>query len=139
MTVSRVKHIAYVVNDLQESADFFERIFGFRRYSEIRKPGTYPGQAVDITDGELNITLLCPNPNVERRAWVHGTAGPNHLGIESEDAPNIYKRVRAAGIETYSEEKAAEPRFFKFRDPNGVEVDVSVPERGWPLPGHGNQ
>jgi hypothetical protein len=25
VTVSRVKHIAYVVNDLEESADFFEK------------------------------------------------------------------------------------------------------------------
>ena len=35
------------------------------------------------------------------------------------------------GIEVYGAEQADPPRFFKFRDPDGVEVDVATPERGW--------
>ena len=132
--MSRVKHIAYVVDDLEQTATFFEELLGFRRYSQIRRPGNFPGDALDITDGELNVTLLRPDPNVERRPWAHGTAGPNHLGIETDKAPEIYKKLKERGIATYGEEKTTEPRFFKFRDPSGVEIDVAIPERGWPIP-----
>src|SRR6266571_1953147 len=58
----RVKHIAYVVNDLEESASFFEQVLGFRRYSKVRRPGNFPGDSMLITDGELNLTLLAPDP-----------------------------------------------------------------------------
>ena len=132
--MSRVKHIAYVVNDLEESASFFEQVLGFRRYSKVKRPGNFPGDSLLITDGELNLTLLAPDPHIERVAWNQGTAGPNHIGIEAADAPAIYARLKERGIPTYGEEKSESPRFFKFRDPNGVEVDISVPERGWPIP-----
>ena len=38
---------------------------------------------------------------------------------------------RVRRIEVYGAEQADPPRFFKFRDPDGVEVDVATPERGW--------
>jgi catechol 2,3-dioxygenase-like lactoylglutathione lyase family enzyme len=132
--MSRVKHIAYVVNDLEESASFFEDVLGMRRYSKVKRPGNFPGDSMLITDGELNVTLLAPDSHIERREWNQGTAGPNHIGIEAADAPAIYEKLKQRGIRTYGEEQSDRPRFFKFRDPNGVEIDVSVPERGWPIP-----
>ena len=91
--MSRVKHIAYVVNDLEESASFFEEVLGFRRYSKVKRPGNFPGDSLLITDGELNVTPLRPDPHVERREWNQGTAGPNHIGIEVDDALSISEQV----------------------------------------------
>ncbi len=68
--------------------------------------------------------VLAPDPHIERREWNQGTAGPNHIGIEAEDAPATYEKLKQRGIRTYAEEQSDRPRFFKLRDPNGVEVDA---------------
>ena len=132
--MGRVKHIAYVVSDLDASARFYEEVLGFRRYGDERRPGNYPGMAVDLTDGELNLTLLRPNPDVPRLPWAYGTAGPNHIGVEVEDVARVLARLEERGIPVYGKDPHTPPRFLKFRDPDGVEVDVATPDRGWPIP-----
>jgi catechol 2,3-dioxygenase-like lactoylglutathione lyase family enzyme len=132
--MNRVKHIAYVVNDLEESAAFFEDVLDFRRYSRSRRAGNFPAYATDLTDGELNVTLLKPDENIPRQAWAYGTAGPNHIGLETDRIEDIRQRLIDRGVAIYAEEHGPELRYFKFRDPNGVEFDVSAPERGWRIP-----
>ena len=57
--------------------------------------------------------------------------GPNHIGVTIEDTGAVVTALKERGIEVYGAEAADPPRFFKFRDPDGVEVDVATPERGW--------
>ena len=66
-----------------------------------------------------------PDPHIERRELNQGTAGPNHIGIEAEDASAIYEKLKQRGIRTYAEEQSDRPRFFKFRDPSDVGVDAA--------------
>ena len=82
--MSRIKHVAYVVEDLEKTAAFFEDLVGFHRIGHVRRAGNYPGSALDLTDGEINLTLLYPNENIERKPWAYGTFGPNHIGIETD-------------------------------------------------------
>jgi hypothetical protein len=106
-------------------------VLGFKRLGDARTPGHYPGKALDLSDGEVNYSLLQPNPEIERSGWTYGAMGPNHIGVTIEDTGAVVRALNDRGIEVYGAEAADPPRFFKFRDPDGVEVDVATPERGW--------
>lgn len=127
----RIRHMGIVVQDLERTAEFYENVLGFKRLGDVRTPGHFPGKALDLSDGEVNYSLLQPNETVERSAWSQGAMGPNHIGVTIEDTGAVVKALDERGIEIYGAEDADPPRFFKFRDPDGVEVDVATPERGW--------
>lgn len=127
----RIRHLGIVVSDLERTAEFYEQVLGFRRLGGARTPGHFPGMAMDLTDGEVNYSLLQPNDEIARRDWSQGTMGPNHIGVTIEDTGRVAAALEQRGVEIYGAEQADPPRFFKFRDPDGVEVDVATPERGW--------
>ncbi|MGH3383590.1 MAG: VOC family protein [Nocardioidaceae bacterium] len=127
----RIRHMGFVVSDLETSAEFYEQVLGFKRLGGVRKPGHFPGMAMDLSDGEVNFSLLQPGDDIDRQSWSQGTLGPNHIGVTIEDTGRVASALKERGVEIYGAEQADPPRFFKFRDPDGVEVDVATPERGW--------
>lgn len=127
----RIRHLGIVVADLETAAEFYEQVLGFRRLGGARKPGHFPGMALDLSDGEVNYSLLQPNEDIPRQPWSQGTLGPNHIGVTVEDTGAVVAALKKRGVEIYGAEDADPPRFFKFRDPNNVEVDVATPDRGW--------
>jgi catechol 2,3-dioxygenase-like lactoylglutathione lyase family enzyme len=128
----RIRHLGIVTEDLERSAEFYEKVFGFKRLGDVRTPGHYPGKALDLSDGEVNYSLLCPDKRVETSVWTQGTLGPNHIGVEIEDTARAAEALKGYGIEIYGEDKEQwPPRFFKFKDLDGVEIDVATPDRSW--------
>lgn len=127
----RVRHIGFVVSDIQESADFLTKVLDFRRLSDVRTPGSFPGLALDLSDGQVNVTLLQPREGVDGAGWAPGNRGPNHLGVTVDDPGEVLRRLSACGVSAYAMDSADPPRFFKFRGPDEVEFDVATEERGW--------
>jgi Lactoylglutathione lyase and related lyases len=72
----RIRHLGIVVQDLERTAEFYENVLGFKRLGDARTPGHYPGKALDLSDGEVNYSLLQPNPEIERSEWTYGAMGP---------------------------------------------------------------
>ena len=84
-TQVRIRHLGIVVEDLERTAEFYENVLGFKRLGDARTPGHFPGKALDLSDGEVNYSLLQPNETVERAPWSQGAMGPNHIGVTIED------------------------------------------------------
>ena len=76
---------------------FYENVLGFRRLGDVEPPGHFPGQALDLSDGEVNYSLLQPNETVTRSEWTPGIMGPNHIGVTIEDTAAVVKEPRGAG------------------------------------------
>lgn len=128
----RIRHMGVVTQDLEKTAQFYEKVFGFKRLGDVRTPGHYPGKALDLSDGEVNYSLLCPDERVQVVPWQQGTLGPNHIGVELEDTAGAVDALKEYGIEIYGEDKEeVPPRFFKFKDFDGVEFDVATIDRSW--------
>jgi catechol 2,3-dioxygenase-like lactoylglutathione lyase family enzyme len=125
----RVRHIAFVVQDLEKSAKLYEEALGFTRVGR-RTPGNFPGEALDMTDGELNFSLLRPNEG-EPSAWRGDSLGPIHVGVVVDDLTVTLRALQANGIKAYAE-KGSPAYFLKFTDHNGVEFDVA--DRAEPFP-----
>ena len=90
----RIRHLGIVVQDLEKTAEFYENVLGFKRLGDARTPGHYPGKALDLSDGEVNYSLLQPNPEIVRSDWTYGAMGPNHIGVTIEDTGAVVRRSR---------------------------------------------
>ena len=123
--MAHVKHVAMMVRDAEKTADFYERIFNLRRTAERNAGDFIRAKVIDLTDGDLNITLICPENQGEHREWAYKTWGVNHIGFVVDDFKGTIAKLREAGINV--PQNPPKP-FFKFRDLNGTEIDVASPE-----------
>ncbi len=96
-TAVRIRHLGIVVQDLERTAEFYENVLGFKRLGDARTPGHYPGKALDLSDGEVNYSLLQPNPEIERSEWTYGAMGPNHIGVTIEDTGAVVRALKDRG------------------------------------------
>ena len=94
----RIRHLGIVVQDLERTAEFYENVLGFKRLGEARTPGHYPGKALDLSDGEVNYSLLQPNPDIQRSDWTYGAMGPNHIGVTIEDTGSVVTALKPNSV-----------------------------------------
>ncbi len=132
--MAKLRHIALSVKDLQESAKFYEEAFGMKRVRESKV-------AVMLSDGVVSLALLHLKSN-DNAPDERGPdyIGLHHMGFMVDSVPDASDVVEAAGG-TYHGQiknvgKGAEYE-RKYRDPNGVVIDVSSKEHAdssWRVP-----
>ena len=124
--MSKLRHIAITVNDLEESAQFYEQVFGLKRHygNEV---------AISLSDGVVNLTLLkFPTDELAGDERGKDFVGLHHIGFVVDDIEAIGPEIEKQGGRFHrapTPEMAAET---KYRDPNGVVFDVSNPNHAWP-------
>lgn len=126
----RVRHIAFVVRDLETSGRLYEEALGLVRVGP-RSPGSFPGAALDMTDGEVNFSLL-QLAKGDPSEWRGDALGPLHVGVVVDDLAKTRSVLEREGIEVYAL-KGDPPYFLKFRDPDGIEFDVSSTPDPFPI------
>ena len=128
--MSKLRHIAMQVPDLEKAAAFYEQVFELKRVGSAESP---IGNAISLSDGVMNLTLL--NFPDGKGGMINGQdwAGLHHMGFVVEDKEAIARKVEEAGG-TYFMTLPAYPGVdveTKFKDVNGVVFDVS--EHDWRL------
>jgi catechol 2,3-dioxygenase-like lactoylglutathione lyase family enzyme len=112
MTKPRIRHIALNVQNREELAEYYTRVFGL----EEKYRG--PNGTIYLSDGFVGVALIS-RPELP---W-----GINHFGFEVEDVPMIEEATQTkAEANTFG--AVAESW---IRDPEGNRVDIS--EHGWPI------
>ena len=128
--MARLRHLAVVVRDLEESAAFYQEVFGLERVGEEHLE---IGSGVYLSDGEINLALLKYKSDEAAGMSDSGAfIGPHHIGFQVDDLAEFQKRIEANGGKFHfdlgdDEEKTNFER--KFKDPNGVIFDIS--QSGW--------
>ena len=128
--MSKLRHIAMQVPNLEEAANFYESVFEMDRVGEAESP---VGNAISLSDGIMNLTLLCfPDGKggmINSRDW----AGLHHFGFVVKDKAATTRKIEEAGGEFFMElpEYPGVDAETKFKDVNGVVFDVS--EHNWRL------
>jgi catechol 2,3-dioxygenase-like lactoylglutathione lyase family enzyme len=129
----RIRHVAVVVSDADKMAAFYEDVLGFKKIGG-RTPNHFPGQAIDLGDTEVQLSLL-QRHDAANQPWSTNNLGPNHIGVEVDNANEVASRLGRYGIELigprYAKDDPSALRYFKFRDPEGTEVDVSAAPHVW--------
>jgi len=118
--MSKLRHIAVTVPDLEEAASFYEKTFGMTRsqVSDI---------AILLTDGVVSLAIL-KFPSDEQAGDERGKDfhGLHHMGFVVEDIDAMQDTIKDNGGRYHMQlpntpDGASE---IKFRDPNGVVFDI---------------
>ena len=115
----RIAHIAVKVEDIEQSAQFYEKALGFvptgKSRSENRSRGSF-------SDGEINLTLLRYDSEDTALAQVSGRGSCiHHFAIEVEDMAKYVEQIRAFGCEILGDPNKAP---VKFRAPGGTIAEI---------------
>ena len=124
--MSKLRHVALIVNDPEKSAVFYEKTFGMTRCGKARR-GIY------MTDGIMNLALLKKETEKER-------IGVFHFGMWVEDLDTAEGAILEGGgsylggrpdssLTTGHSEAANSYYEAKYRDPDGIVFDVT--HTGW--------
>jgi methylmalonyl-CoA/ethylmalonyl-CoA epimerase len=113
--MAKMRHIAIIVPDPEQSARFFEQAFDMKRAGTARR-GIY------MSDGVVNIALLKKESDKEELGLYHfGMWDLDEAEKKVVDAGGTYLAGRPTSANSFYE--------AKYRDPNGVVFDLT--HTGW--------
>jgi catechol 2,3-dioxygenase-like lactoylglutathione lyase family enzyme len=126
--MAKIRHIAIQVPDLEKAAAFYEGVFELKRVAKVEAP---IGNAISLSDGVMNLTLLhFPEGTIGGKGGPDW-AGLHHFGFVVDDEPTTGQKIKNHGGEFFMEL----PRYpgvdaeRKYKDINGIVFDVS--EHDW--------
>jgi catechol 2,3-dioxygenase-like lactoylglutathione lyase family enzyme len=122
--MAKLRHVAMQVPDLEKAAAFYETCFDLKRVAEAT---TAVGNAVMLSDGVMNLTLLHFPPGTKGAVNGPDWAGLHHIGFVSDDPAETRRRIEAQGGSFFFT-LPAQPGVDaedKFKDPHGVVFDLS--------------
>lgn len=129
--MARIRHIALVVKDLEQTATFYQKAFGLSR-SEISEGPT--ARRIYMSDGEVNLALL--QYKGETGSGLKDAAnfvGIHHFGFQVADLKEGQAAIERAGGEFFFDlgKEGDEGFERKFKDPNGIIFDIN--DDGWAM------
>lgn len=116
--MAKLRHIALIVEDPEQSAKFFAEAFGMKRTGEARC-------GCHMSDGVMTVALLKKETDDER-------IGIDHFGMWVDDIVAAERQATDAGA-TLLRGRPTEPKAFyevKFKSPDGIVFDLT--HLGWP-------
>ena len=130
--MARLRHIAVCVKDLDKAAEFYAKVFEFKK---IGREDLDIGSAIYMSDGVINMALL----NFKGKGGAAASdlkegqmfVGAHHFGIQVDDLVETQKKIEEAGGKFFFDLGDERHGNFerKFKDPDGVIFDIS--EHGW--------
>ena len=134
--MAKLRHIALSVPDPEAAARFYCEAFGLKR---LRASRSALADGVFLSDGVINVALLRfhddefaglePGTDERGKDWF----GLHHIGFWVDDMDATEKKIADAGGRYLMgrPEAGAAKTFYemKFRDPNGVMLDIT--HTGW--------
>jgi catechol 2,3-dioxygenase-like lactoylglutathione lyase family enzyme len=126
--MTRLRHFAVVVRDLEKSAKFYEDVFGLKRVGQEKLDFA---AAVYLSDGVM--ALL--NYFGSRGSGLQDAknyVGPHHFGFQVDDIAETQRRIENAGGTFFFDlgnDQEKENFERKFKDPDGIIFDIS--KKGW--------
>ena len=128
--MGKLRHIAMQVPDLEKAAKFYETVFEMSRVGEAESP---VGNAISLSDGVMNLTLLSFPDGTGGMINDQDWAGLHHFGFVVDDKAATGKKIKESGGKYFMElpEFPGVDAETKFKDVNGVVFDVS--EHNWRL------
>ena len=130
-----LRHLALRCRDMERSRKFYETVIGWK-FVDYRPSR----DAMDLTDGVNNITLIQQPPELIDRPALEEGAEYVHFGVIVDDLDAMWQRLHAWGAE-FSKENVKErnpidpsvrpPVSFKVLDPDGNVVDITCNHEEW--------
>ncbi len=128
--MAKLRHFAIVVRDLDQAAQFYEKVFDLKR---VGRDDLEIGSGVYLSDGVINLALLQYKSAAAAGVdSLDDLVGAHHFGFRVENLEETQRRIEAAGGRFFFDlGKTRDDVNFerKFKDPEGIIFDIS--EKGW--------
>ncbi len=132
--MAKLRHIAISARDLETTAQFYEKAFNMERVRQSKV-------AIMLSDGVVSLAILHLRSN-DNAPDERGPdyIGLHHMGFLVDDVPTASEAVEEAGGKYHGQIQNVGdgPEFErKYRDPNGVVLDVTSKEHAtssWRVP-----
>lgn len=118
--MNRIVHLALKVEDLEKTAEFYQKVFGFR---EVETRKTRDHLSCHLTDGALDFTLIKYDEGTQSAESRASGEGPciHHFAIEVEDVAAYAAQIKKYGCEIISDPGVIP---VKFRAPGGTTAEI---------------
>lgn len=111
--MAKIRHIAYRAENVDEMAKFFVDAMGMTMIQKRKN------NAIDLSDGEINITVL------PLAAGMGGKAGIDHIGFSAANDQEQFDKMEACGAIKAGAVNLGTAYFEdKYKGPEGIIVDV---------------
>jgi catechol 2,3-dioxygenase-like lactoylglutathione lyase family enzyme len=126
--MARIKHIAIRTHEVEKTAAFYKEAFGLDQVG-AGQSGVY------LTDGYLNIAILCMRATVEGETM---RLGVDHIGFQVDDVNATVAKIRTLGGKALNERNEVQQgdpskpqSYFEVKcvAPDDQVIDVS--NAGW--------
>ena len=115
--MAKIRHIAIRTEDTEALAKFFQDVF---ELEIVQRRGHGP---IDLTDGDVNITLLPMRVGAGPDDVVR--EGFDHIGFSVENEEETKERLLAAGTKELNPVQLGNVYYeSKFKHPTGMVLDV---------------
>jgi catechol 2,3-dioxygenase-like lactoylglutathione lyase family enzyme len=135
MLLDGVNHIAWLSKDVARLGRFYAEVFD-AEVGPTRPHGQEPGETMTtIRIGphtELNIFVIEDNTEADRQPPMWGRGRIDHVGLQAaspEAFAAIRERLVRAGASDGTVNDFGSVHSMFFRDPDGLEGEVLIPER----------
>lgn len=127
--MAKIRHIAIRAEDVEAVATFFQQAFDL---ALVQRRGN---GAIDLSDGDINLTLLPAQIGAERYAPGEIRPGYAHIGFTVEDDAATHERLAALGATTIAQPEEGHAYYEnKYRGVEGLYIDVGHWQGASPIP-----
>ena len=132
--MTRIRHVAITAEDPFVTADLFKKAFGLE---EIGRGDSDLAREVYLTDGYINVAIVCWKRTKETPNPYPGGYGLDHFGLQVDDLEGAEAQVKQAGAMPQPPppvdlSKLGGRIFFEKKYAlDGVKFDLS--KHGWPV------
>ena len=127
--MSRIVHIALKVDDLERTAQFYEKVFGFKK-AKTGKVRDHTSR--HLSDGVIDLSIMQYDAGTDSAESKAAGEGPciHHFAVEVDNLKQVEKEVRAHGCRIISDPGVIP---VKFRAPGGTVCEI-VPKGRYKKP-----
>jgi len=127
--MSRIVHLALKVDDLERTAEFYRKVFGF---VEVNTEKVRDHTSRHLSDGRLDVALIKYDAGTQSAESKAAGEGPciHHFAVEVEDLTAATRAITSYGCEIISDPGVIP---VKFRAPGGTVCEI-VPKGRYQKP-----
>jgi len=118
--MNRIVHLALKVDDLEKTAEFYQKVFGFR---EVETNKVRDHTSRHLTDGTLDFALIQYDAGTQSAESKASGEGPciHHFAVEVEDIEKSTRDLKRYGCKIVSDPGVIP---VKFKAPGGTTAEL---------------
>jgi len=122
----KVHHIALSVKNLEETVNFYKKLFGFEEVKNFERKDL-GGKAIFLKLNEIQLEIWEFNNKIKNKDDFSNLniLGIKHIAFEVNDIEKTYNEIKSRGIEISEPKQGASGKRYCFlKDPNGFPLEL---------------